>query len=109
MNNMFRLNRRSFMLVSIGGVFSGVKPLMSIEKINMSDTEWQSKLNEQEYYVLRKHGTERPGSSIHNYEERKGVYQCVGCDLPLFNSEMKFDSGTGWPSFFVYFPNALGF
>ena len=46
---MFRLNRRSFMLVSIGVLFSGVKPLMSIAKINMSDTEWQSKLNEQEY------------------------------------------------------------
>ena len=106
---MIRLNRRSFMLLSMGGVFSGVKPLMSIEKIKMSDTEWKSKLNEQEYDVLRKHGTERPGSSIHNYEERKGVYQCVGCDLPLFSSEMKFDSGTGWPSFFDYLPNALAF
>ena len=106
---MFRLNRRSFMLFSIGGLFSGVKPLMSIEKIDMSDTEWQSILNEQEYYVLRKHGTERPGSSILNDEKRKGIYQCAGCDLPLFNSEMKFDSGTGWPSFFDYLPNALEF
>ena len=106
---MFRLNRRSFMLVSIGGVFSGVEPLMSIEKINMSDTEWQSILNEQEYYVLRKHGTERPGSSILNDEKREGIYQCAGCDLPLFSSEMKFDSGTGWPSFFDYLPKALDF
>ena len=106
---MFRLNRRSFMLFSIGGLFSGVKPLMSIEKIDMSDTEWQSILNEQEYYVLRKHGTERPGSSILNDEKREGIYQCVGCDLPLFSSEMKFDSGTGWPSFFDYLPKALAF
>ena len=106
---MVRLNRRSFMLFSIGGLFSGVKPLMSIEKIDMSDTEWQSILNEQEYYVLRKHGTERPGSSILNDEKREGIYQCAGCDLPLFSSEMKFDSGTGWPSFFDYLPKALDF
>jgi len=106
---MIRLERRAFLFFSISGLFSVVKPVMSIEKINLSDSEWQEKLNDQEYYVLRKHGTERPGSSVLNDEKRKGIYQCAGCDLPLFNSDMKFDSGTGWPSFFDYLPNALSF
>ena len=58
---------------------------------------------------LRQHGTERPGFSVLNNEKRKGTYHCAGCELPLFSSDMKYDSGTGWPSFFDYLPNALGF
>ena len=106
---MFRLNRRTFVISLISGLLGGVKGLMSIEKMDLSDSEWQAKLTDQEYYVLRKHGTERPGSSALNEEKRKGTYLCAGCDLPLFSSEMKFDSGTGWPSFFDYLPNALDF
>tara|TARA_Y100000768_G_C23825292_1_gene608576 strand:+ start:409 stop:879 length:471 start_codon:yes stop_codon:yes gene_type:complete len=106
---MIRLDRRSFLCTAIGGVFIVFKTSMSKEKIDLSDSEWQARLNDQEYYVLRKHGTERPGSSALNDEKRKGIYQCVGCDLPLFNSDMKFDSGTGWPSFFDYLPNSLAF
>ncbi len=106
---MIRLDRRSFLCTTIGGVFIVFKTSMSKEKIDLSDSEWQARLNDQEYYVLRKHGTERPGSSALNDEKRKGIYQCVGCDLPLFNSDMKFDSGTGWPSFFDYLPNSLAF
>ena len=80
-----------------------------MEKLVLTETEWKAKLTEEEYYILRQSGTERPGSSVLNNEKRSGVYQCAGCDLPLFNSDMKFDSGTGWPSFFDYNPNSLGF
>ena len=78
-----------------------------MEKLVLTETEWKAKLTEEEYYILRQSGTERPGTSVLNNEKRNGVYQCAGCDLPLFNSDMKFDSGTGWPSFFDYIPNSL--
>ena len=76
-------------------------------KLELTDAD--GRLSEEEYYILRKEGTERPGTSILNNEKRKGVYHCVGCEQPLFSSDMKFDSGTGWPSFFDYLPNALEF
>ena len=106
---MINLNRRSFIILSLGSIFAGVKPLMSIEKLELSDAEWQARLSEEEYYILRKQGTERPGTSVLNDEKRKGVYHCVGCEQPLFHSNMKFDSGTGWPSFFDYLPDTLEF
>ena len=86
---------------------AGLGHFGSIEEI--TDKEWKEKLSDEEYYILRQSGTERPGTSILNHEKRLGVYQCAGCELPLFNSDMKFDSGTGWPSFFDYIPNSLGF
>ena len=106
---MIRLNRRKFLLFSAVSLIFGARNLMAIDKLELSDIEWQSRLNDEEYYILRKEGTERPGSSVLNEEKRDGIYQCAGCDLPLFSSEMKFDSGTGWPSFFDYFSNALEF
>ncbi len=106
---MIRLSRRRFLFFSALSFTFGVKNLMAIDKLELSDIEWQSRLSDEEYYVLRKEGTERPGSSILNDEKRKGIYQCAGCDLPLFSSDMKFDSGTGWPSFFDYLPNSLEF
>ena len=106
---MIQLNRRSFITLTIGCVLTGAKPLMSIEKLELTDAEWQARLSEEEYYILRKEGTERPGTSILNDEKRKGNYHCAGCEQALFSSEMKFDSGTGWPSFFDYLPNALEF
>ena len=106
---MFEYSRRAFLGFTIGTIFFKIKPLMAIEKLTLSDSEWQSRLSDEEYHILRKEGTERPGSSVLNDEKRKGVYQCAGCDLPLFSSDMKFDSGTGWPSFFDYLPNALEF
>ena len=106
---MNRLNRRKFIyLVGLGILFYSEK-IMAIEKLELSDSEWQARLSEEEYYILRKEGTERPGTSILNDEKRKGIYHCVGCEQPLFSSDMKFDSGTGWPSFFDYLPNALEF
>ncbi len=58
--------------------------------------------------MLRKHGTERPGSSPLLKEKRKGIFACAGCDLPLFSSDTKFESGTGWPSFWKPLDNAIG-
>ena len=75
----------------------------------MTDKDWKEKLRPEEYVVLRKEGTERPNSSALNNEKRDGDYLCVGCDSKLFTSKMKFDSGTGWPSFFDYVPGSLGF
>lgn len=106
---MIRLKRRAFLGFTLGALLFNTKNLMAIEKLKLSDDEWQARLNEEEYFILRKHGTERPGSSVLNGEKRTGIYQCAGCDLPLFTSKMKFDSGTGWPSFFDFLPNALEF
>lgn len=78
-----------------------------IEPLKLSDAEWQKRLTPEQYRVLRREGTEYAGSSPLNGEKRKGAYHCVGCDLPLFTSDMKFDSGTGWPSFFKTLPGAL--
>jgi peptide-methionine (R)-S-oxide reductase len=71
-----------------------------IEKLTLSKAEWQARLTPEQYQILRKEGTERPWTSELNDEKRQGIFACAGCDLPLFKSEYKFDSGTGWPSFF---------
>ncbi|MFT2096941.1 peptide-methionine (R)-S-oxide reductase MsrB [Marinomonas sp. 2405UD66-6] len=69
--------------------------------------EWQAKLTNFEYKVMREEGTERPGSSDLLHEKRVGVYDCKGCDLPLYDSSTKYDSRTGWPSFYQSLPNAV--
>ena len=74
----------------------------------LSEADWKRRLTEQQFYILRKHGTERPGSSQLNNEKRKGTFACAGCDQPLFSSETKFESGTGWPSFYAPLPKAIG-
>ncbi len=71
------------------------------------NTEWRKLLTPQQYDVLREEGTEYPGSSPLNNEKHAGVFVCVACNLPLFTSAMKFDSGTGWPSFFTSIPAAF--
>ena len=77
-------------------------------EIAKSDEEWRRQLSPAQYKVLREHGTERPHSSPLNAEKRKGTYACAACALPLFASETKFESGTGWPSFTRPLPNAVG-
>lgn len=72
---------------------------LSLEKIVKSDDEWKAEMGEQEFYVLRKAGTERAFSGEHWNNKKEGVYVCGGCQLPLFASNTKFKSGTGWPSF----------
>ncbi|WP_418315779.1 peptide-methionine (R)-S-oxide reductase MsrB [Piscinibacter sakaiensis] len=78
------------------------------QRIERSDAEWKKLLTPEQYRILRQEGTERPFSSPLNDEKRRGRYVCAGCQLPLFTSEMKFDSGTGWPSFYTTLPNAVG-
>lgn len=79
----------------------------TIEKIVKSDAEWKALLTPGQYEVLRREGTEPSFSSPLNHEKRKGQYVCAGCDLSLFTSDMKFDSGTGWPSFYTTLPGAV--
>lgn len=69
-------------------------------KIVKSDAEWRSQLTPEQYNVTRKHGTERAGTGPHQHEERDGTFACVCCGKPLFESNAKYESGTGWPSFF---------
>jgi len=101
------LTRRSFILIPIMSIlkiiFKPIKVLASSlaskEEWNFSKEEWKTRLSPESYYILREEGTERAFSSELNNEKRKGVFHCAGCDLPLFLSDKKFDSGTGWPSF----------
>ena len=71
-----------------------------MEKITKSDAEWRAQLSPEEYHVAREAGTERAFSGRYADEKRAGTYYCVGCGLPLFHASTKFDSGTGWPSFY---------
>ena len=101
------LSRRSFILVPTMSILKFIlqpkKVLASSnaskEEWNLSNKEWKSKLSPESYYILREEGTERAFSSPLNNEKRKGVFYCAGCNLALFSSDTKFDSGTGWPSF----------
>jgi len=77
-------------------------------EVDRPDTEWRKLLTGEQYDVLRRHGTERPFSSPLDHEKRQGVFACAGCELPLFSSDTKFNSGTGWPSFYQPLPNAIG-
>ena len=77
------------------------------EHIVLTDAEWRAKLTPEQYAILRKEGTERPFTSPLLHEERKGVFACAGCGLDLFSSSTKFDSGTGWPSFWAPLDNAV--
>lgn len=77
------------------------------DKIVLSDGEWKKRLPEEVYRILRKEGTERPFTSPLNDEKRQGIYHCRGCDLKLFHSKMKYDSGTGWPSFYTTIDGAF--
>ena len=76
-------------------------------EVTLSDDAWAARLTRAQYAVLRQEDTERANSSPLNAEKRAGTYACAGCDLPLFSSETKFESGTGWPSFWQPLANAV--
>jgi len=76
--------------------------------IEKSDADWQKQLDPLQYHVLRKHGTERAGTSPLNHEKRAGMFRCAGCGALLFDSAAKYESGTGWPSFWQPLPESVG-
>lgn len=73
----------------------------TVDKLVLSDAEWRGRLTPEQYKVARKHGTERAFSSPYNENKDSGIYRCVGCQTELFKSDTKFDSGTGWPSYYA--------
>lgn len=77
-------------------------------EVTKTEEEWRRMLTPEQYYILREHGTERAGTSPLNREKRSGEFVCAGCGLPLFSSETKYESGTGWPSFWKPLDNAVG-
>jgi len=77
-------------------------------EVQFTEAQWRERLSKEQFYVLREHGTERSGTSPLDHEKRVGVFHCAGCDLALYDSNTKFDSGTGWPSFFQPITNAIG-
>jgi len=105
------MNRRGFLRLTMAAGLILVAPRLlkagsersvsMIEKIEKTDAEWRNILTAAQYDVLRREGTERPFTSELNKQYGRGIYHCAGCDLPLFSSETKFDSGTGWPSFYA--------
>ena len=99
------MDRREFVKIALGGIgilLTGNKLLAatSLTPITKTEEEWKKMLTDEQFNVLRKEGTERPFSSPLNKEKREGVFVCAGCGLELFDSSTKYDSGTGWPSFF---------
>ena len=103
------MNRRAFLLTT--GAALAAHPLQAATcgyEICRSEAEWRARLTENEYLVMREEETERPYTSPLNEESRSGTFHCRGCDLPLYSSTAKYDSGTGWPSFFESLPNAVG-
>lgn len=101
------IERRAFL---IGGTALALLPTTAMAKqfeVTRTDAEWRSLLTAKQYDVMREAGTERAGSSPLDKTYAAGTYYCRGCDLAVYSSEAKFDSGTGWPSFFKSLPNAV--
>ena len=107
-------NRRAFVGLAAGTALAGIAVLTSGRaaaafEVRHSPEEWRKRLGPARFQILREAGTERPFTSSLNKEKRKGVFACAGCGLPLFSSAAKFDSGTGWPSFWKALPNAVAY
>lgn len=112
------MNRRHF-IYTLGGLViapavlshvsasNGDSEVRSTGKVIRSEKEWRSLLSDAQFHVLRQEGTEQPWTSPLNDEKRPGIYACAGCEQPLFTAEQKFDSGTGWPSFFDVIEGAI--
>ena len=111
------MNRRTFVLSASLGLAGATAvsrlgaqtapPPSPADKVTLTPEQWRKKLTKEQYYILREEGTEHAGSSPLNAEKRKGTFVCAGCDLPLFKSDTKFESGTGWPSFYAPIPGSV--
>ncbi|TGQ38678.1 MULTISPECIES: peptide-methionine (R)-S-oxide reductase MsrB [unclassified Mesorhizobium] len=115
------MNRRDFLLsgAAVATLSAGTAAMLRLGgapdaraaetfEITKTEAEWHTILSDAAFNVLRKQGTEYPGTSPLLNEHRKGIFHCAGCDLPVYSSETKFDSGTGWPSFWQEIHNAVG-
>ncbi|MCD7108630.1 peptide-methionine (R)-S-oxide reductase MsrB [Rhizobium sp. DKSPLA3] len=109
------LSRRFFLLTGTAGLAAfalknQIAPFAAAETfaVTKTDAEWKAMLGDEAYRILRHEDTERPFTSALNEEKRKGTFQCAGCALPVYSSDTKFDSGTGWPSFWQALPDAVG-
>ena len=109
------LDRRKFTLAGLGLAAAGLaarnQTATAADKefpVTKTEAQWKKILTEDQYYVLRKHGTERAGTSPLDKTYSAGTYHCAACDQALFTSDTKFDSGTGWPSFWAPLENAIG-
>ena len=114
---MKQIDRRTMLGIGGAALCGGVALLVGGRRVEaqterfsftLPDAEWRRRLSPQQYAVLRGHSTERPGSSPLDREHRRGVFHCAGCHQALFASTTKFDSGTGWPSFYRPLPRAVG-
>jgi peptide-methionine (R)-S-oxide reductase len=108
------LDRRMFLAgasgLAMAGFYWGRQPSAAVQRsfeIQKSEAEWRSVLTPAQFDVLRRRAAELPFSSALDHEAREGTFACAGCDLPLFSSATKFDSGTGWPSFYRPLPGAV--
>ncbi|WP_296425186.1 peptide-methionine (R)-S-oxide reductase MsrB [Yoonia sp.] len=102
------MNRRNFMVIALTGVaMSGIAQAAETFEVTRTEAEWRAMLTDLQYQVMREEATERSGSSPLDRNYAEGTYHCRGCDLPLYGSAAKYDSGTGWPSFFESLPGAV--
>jgi peptide-methionine (R)-S-oxide reductase len=119
MDNQNTISRRSFLRNSLRMAVVGAGSVVvasgtvqaetgEVFEVVKTDKEWKAQLGEARYQVLRHEDTERPGTSPLLGEKREGVYHCAGCDLAAYESKTKYESGTGWPSFYQSLPNAVG-
>ena len=115
------MNIRAFLAVTVAGASAALISCSAVAveqpakaagaaqfEVVKTEAEWRKILSKDQFRVLRKHDTESPGSSPLDDEHREGTFYCAGCDLPLYSSSTKFDSGTGWPSFTAPLTNAVG-
>ena len=118
------MSKRTFLMSGLAALGASAAGLVGLRKmpaavagspaqagpfeITRSEAEWRKLLSPEQFYVLREHGTERAGTSPLDKEHRTGTFACAGCELPLFQSTTKYDSGTGWPSFWAPIEGAIG-
>ena len=104
---LLRASRLAGVILAASGAWPTLAGAAAPARLRLTDVEWRKRLSPAAYAVLRRDGTERPGSSPLDREHRTGRFSCAGCAQPLFSSRTKFDSGTGWPSFWTHLPEAI--